>query len=194
MLDFATPLCELAFRYGSDKSPQIKHHYTPWYYEVFSGRRNTIRKVLEIGVGGEAEMRWTGVPGYVTGASVHMWSDFFPKALIYGADIREDTVFHEGRIQTFQCDQSDPAQLLQLLAHTGTDIDLCIDDASHQVAHQILTAQTLMPLLQHDVLYIIEDVGHPNEVAAGLPEYDCEPIRAWHKSSRDDQLLIVKRK
>lgn len=40
----------------------------------------------------------------------------------------------------------------------GTDFDLIIDDGSHQVEHQILTANTFMPLLGPRGIYVIEDI------------------------------------
>ena len=190
---FATPLCELAFKYGSDKCPKIKHHYTPFYWEMFKlQQHHEVRKLLEIGVGDQDEMRWTGVPGYVTGASLRMWRDFFPNAQIYGADIKPELVFKEDRIETFQCDQSQEADLLRVIEQTGTDLDVVIDDGSHRREHQVFTCRTLMPLLPKNVIYIIEDVGHPGEVSAQLPEYNCQVFRPRHMATHDDRLLIVR--
>lgn len=42
-----TELCELAYKYGTDKCPQIKHFYTPYYYKLFKDRRLSVKKVLE---------------------------------------------------------------------------------------------------------------------------------------------------
>ena len=84
-------LDQLALKYGADKCPQIKHGYTPYYYNLLNDRRLTIKKVLEIGAG--------------EGASLRMWSDFFPNALVYGADNQDNRVFKEDRIEVFKCDQ-----------------------------------------------------------------------------------------
>lgn len=193
MPNFETPLCELAFKYGSDKCPQIKHNYTPFYYNFFKDKRDQIRKILEIGVGDQEEMRWTEVPGYITGASLLMWRDFFPLAQIYGMDIKEGCVFKADRIETFQGDQSKEADLKNILEKIGGDIDLVIDDGSHLPDHQVYSCQVLMPLLKKDVVYIIEDVGHP-EIAERLTEYDCEIPPFNHRVRRDDRLLIVRNK
>ncbi len=191
MPDFQTPLCELAYRYGSDKCPQIKHHYTLFYYALFKDRREQIKKVLEIGVGNMDDMRWTGRP-YQIGASLFMWRDFFPNAQVFGADIRPECIFEDGRVKTFACDQSRPEELQWLLAQTGEDLDVVIDDGSHQPADQVLTCKVLMPMLRQDVIYAVEDVGH-SEIAAQLSEYVCEFINPWRRKNRDDRILLVRK-
>jgi len=183
-----TLLDDLALKYGSDKTPTIKHHYTQWYYPYFENKRNDIKKLLEIGIGDAIEMAWTGVPNYQTGASLRMWRDFFPNATVYGADIKDLTV--EG-IKTFQCDQSNVEGLKAIIAEIGGDLDVVIDDGSHRADHQVITCLTLMPLLQHSVTYVIEDVGHP-EIKSQLEAYNVEEIRFRPRTNRDDRLLIVK--
>lgn len=188
---FETPLCELAYRYGSDKCPQIKHPFTPFYYELFAPIRDRVRKVLEIGVGDADEMRWTGVPDYQTGASLRMWRDFFPLAQVYGADIKPSAMFQGDRIETFQCDQASAGSLWHLLDRTCTDLDIVIDDGSHIPAHQVFTCNYLMPLLKRDVLYIIEDVGHP-EIMEQLQGYHCHAVRRSRQRYKDDRLVVVR--
>ena len=78
-------LSELAFKYGTDKCPQLNHAYTPFYYELLKDKRQSIKKVLEMGIGNR-ELQKKYFPHCVTGASLFMWKDFFPNAQIYGAD------------------------------------------------------------------------------------------------------------
>src|SRR3990167_2538711 len=106
-------LDKLALKYGSDKCPQIKHSYTPYYFNLLKDKQETIKKVLEIGAG--------------EGASLRMWSDFFPNALVYGADNQDGRIFKEDRIEVFRCDQSSKKDLVDLTTKTGSDIDLVID-------------------------------------------------------------------
>lgn len=192
-----TPLCEIAIKYGTDKCPFINeryvHPYTPFYYELLKERRESIRKVLEIGIGYPSP-KFRKERNYVMGASLRMWRDFFPNAHVYGIDIRPDIIFQDERISTFLCDAYDGNQLSELLKKIGTDIDLVIDDGSHKAEHQIFTAKALMPALKDDVIYIIEDVADRRRVIAGLTEYEC--VLAPLKFTRrfDDKLLIVKRK
>jgi len=90
---------------------------------MFKDRRMTVRKVIEIGLCGD--------PYYVVGASLYMWKEWFPNAKIFGADIDAELMFSDERIETFLCDQSSDNDLKNLIQHTGTDIDLFIDDGSH---------------------------------------------------------------
>ena len=35
-----TELCDIAFKYGVDKCPQINHAFTPFYYNLFKDGKN----------------------------------------------------------------------------------------------------------------------------------------------------------
>ena len=70
-----TPLCKIAFKYGTDKCPQVGHNYTPFYYELLKDKRKTVKKVLEIGIGSPETMPG-GPKHYQKGASLLMWRDF----------------------------------------------------------------------------------------------------------------------
>jgi len=189
-----TELCDIAFKYRTDKCPQIRHSYTIFYYELLKDHRNSIKKVLEMGVGyrvGRGEPR----PDHPIGRSLYMWRDFFPNAQIYGADIVTETVFKDGRIETFLCDETKKEDLAALIEKTGSDIDLFIDDGSHITEHQIFLCQNMMPLLKKDVIYIIEDVKFPPVVMNALSDYDCF-VPKYHRPTRVsyDNLIIVRRK
>jgi hypothetical protein len=184
------PLSKLAFLYGSDKCPEIKHNYTPFYYEFLKDKK--IKKIFEIGVGDAEEMAWAQVPNYQTGASLKMWRDFFPEALVYGMDIKPNCVFEEGRIKTFLGDHNRRGDLENIVSQVGSDIDLFIEDGSHRPDDQVFVCRTLMPLLKRDVIYVIEDVGHP-EITERLSEYDCF-IPNFKRCRRDDRLIVVRNK
>ncbi len=184
-----TELCKIAFKYGTDKCPQIKHSYTPFYYKLLKSKKHSIKKVLELGIGHYRNMKNFEVIYDPTlkrylhrGASLYMWRDFFPEAQIFGADIIPDAIFSDDRIKTFLCDERKKEDLKKLIQDTGPDIDLFIDDASHHVDDQIFAAQTIMPLINKNVIYIIEDVGHSKKISKELDEYDTyvPPIpRKW---------------
>lgn len=195
-----TPLCKIAYKYGADKCPQLKHAYTPFYYKLLNGKRKSIKKVLELGIGYYKNMQHVEVvydPGlkryYHRGASLKMWRDFFPNAQIYGADIRPQTLFEDERIKTYLCDERKREDLVKLIENTGSDIDLFIDDGDHHLHHQIFTCQTLMPLLKKDVIYIIEDVTHSKKLVKALSNYDC-----WTPQisilGGNDQVVVVRSK
>ncbi len=192
MKAFETPLCELAYKYGTDKCPQIKHNYTPFYYKLLKDKQKSIKKVLEIGLG--TEYVWQKYPTRIDGASLYLWRDFFPNAQIFGADILTELVFKDGRIETFQCDQSKIEDLKNLIQKTGSDIDLFVDDGSHIPNDQVLTCLTLMPMLKKDVIYIIEDVADPT-IAQNFKDYNCySPTIRDSKYYSDDALLVITNK
>ena len=168
---------ELAFKYGSHKCPEIGHSYTDFYDHLFAKRRDSIHKLLEIGAG----------------ASLYMWRDFFPKAKIYGIDIKKKLVFKKGRIQTFLCNQADPVKLTKLIKKIGSDIDIVIDDGSHEPQDIITSCQTLMPLLKKGVIYIIEgtDRVSAGTVMDNLKNYNRRQWRRSRMRSYSDRLIMV---
>lgn len=186
------PLSELAFKYLSDKCPQIKHPFTPIYYDLLKDKRNTFRKVLEIGIGyREMALKWRD---YRTGASLLMWREFFPNAQIYGIDILERALYQDDRIESFICDQTKEADLNDLIRKIGSDIDLIIDDGSHLTNDQIFSCKILMPMINKDIIYIIEDVSEPDKIVNALQdEYNCQ-VPKIRRRFRDDNLVIVTNK
>ena len=205
-----TELCKLAYKYGTDKCPQLKHSYTPIYYEMFKDIRESVKKVVEMGIGYYKTMAHVAViydkglkRYYQKGASLKMWRDFFPNATIYGADIAPETIFDDERIKTFVCDERKEEDIVGLVKQTGIDIDIFIDDGSHQWQHQAYLAKTILPYLKKKVVYIIEDVGFPQHIIDELKNYECSIPRlpyTLYKVGRiknkipKDRLMIVKNK
>jgi hypothetical protein len=156
-----TELCELAIKHGTDKFPF--HNYTKHYHEMFKDRRDTVKKVLEVGIGDDS-MKNT-IPDYVPGASLRMWEEYFPNAEIFGIDNNPNSLVHTWRIKSFQCDQGDPVQLQGFMASVPKGFDLIVDDGCHVPEVQILTARILFPLLAPRGIYVIEDVWpYPSQV------------------------------
>ncbi|GAA1231671.1 class I SAM-dependent methyltransferase [Prauserella halophila] len=141
-------LAALAVRYGSDKWGM--HNYAPHYQWHFGPMRQLPITILEIGVGGYHDP--TG-----GGASLRMWRDFFPQALVYGIDIVDKSTHDEGRVRTFRADQSDPDSLATVLDEIG-DPDIIVDDGSHISKHVIDTFTCLFPRLRPGGKYVIEDL------------------------------------
>lgn len=195
-----TPLCKIAYKYGTDKCPQLKHSYTPFYYELFKDSRQKVKKVLEMGIG-----YFSGMPKktvffdprlqriYHRGASLYMWRDFFPNAQIFGADDHPETLFEDHRIKTYLCDERKKEDIVRLIKKTGSNIDLFIDDGNHNSRRQIFLAKILMRRLKKDVIYIIEDVYYPEKILSALSDYDCQ-VSQFTPKFREDRLIIVKHK
>lgn len=193
-LTFQTELCEIAYKYGTDKCPQIGHLYTPFYFELLKDKRDSVRKVVEIGIGTPKYMHYESTH-YVTGASLYMWRDFFPHAMVYGADVLPESLIEDERIKTFFCDETKKEDVERLIGEVGGDIDLFVDDALHVKELQIALCKMVMPMVKRDVIYIIEDVGFPNTITAALSEYDClvKELNYTAKTSGPKNRVIVVR-
>jgi len=145
------PLSELARKYGSDKggdhliAGDTCHRYTEAYHELFKDRREDVKNVLEIGVN--------------YGCSLRMWRDYFSNAMIFGLDSNEACLFAEEGIKCFAADQYNEQDLLDVMKKLGNQkMDLIVDDGSHEPAHQIFSAQVLLPFLAKNGYYVIEDL------------------------------------
>ena len=167
---------KLGLKYGTDKV--TKHNYGDTYFELFKDRRNEVKKVLEIGV--------------AEGAGLFMFRDFFPNAIIYGAEIdrkRVASLQGQERIEVFEVNQASEDDLINLINEIGGDIDLVIDDGSHKPEDQFLTAFHLMLLLDTNVTYVIEDVADLHLVDR-LGNYGAKMVKVGKRY--DDRLIILR--
>ena len=114
-------------------------------YERYLGScRERTESVLEIGV--------------ERGGSLEMWSEFFPRAHVWGVDIKERALqFSDRNITVRIGDQGDETFLASLVEETGP-LDLILDDGSHQFHDQRSTLLDLWPHLQPGGIYIVEDI------------------------------------
>jgi hypothetical protein len=119
-------------------------HYFPIYAESFERFRGRPVRILEIGV--------------YRGGSLDMWRWYFgQEATLIGVDIDErarevsapDHIVEIG-------DQTDPAFLRSLSEKYGP-FDIVIDDGGHEMQQQIVTAETLFPLLADGGVLLTED-------------------------------------
>ncbi len=182
-----TRLCELAEKYGCDKTASIFHDYTTFYDSLLRDRK--VKRVLEIGIGNMACM--SHMKEYKPGASLRMWRDYFPGAEIWGVDNDPGVMFQESDIHTTYCDQSAGVSLSYVARLLGGKFDLILDDGSHQLEHQALTANMLVPrLLSPTGVYVIEDVIWRKELYSLLP-FPTEVKIFNLKRTPDDCLFII---
>lgn len=153
-----TELCSIFEKYKADKCPAILHSYSPAYYELLKDIKYTAKNVLEIGIGTVPLMEGVGIANYVPGASIKGWRDFFPNATVYAVDIEESVMFTENRIVTDVVDQSSVDSIRKFTSKVDTKFDFIIDDGSHLINHQIISAYELVNNLKDDGIYIIEDI------------------------------------
>ena len=142
------PLTRLAIKHGTDKWGP--HFYTPVYHALFAHLRDRPIRLLEIGIGGYSIKS-------VGGASLAMWTDYFPRGEITGIDIAEKRLKLDPRVKYYQGSQDDPAFLQSICGERGP-FDIVIDDGSHVPKHVVASFNLLFPPLADGGLYVIEDV------------------------------------
>lgn len=169
-------LNQLFEKYGSDKGgfldkspfPWDTHTYGDIYSLLFDHCRERVEDVFECGIGSTndvfaANMSEAGNPG----ASLRAWRDYFPNARIVGADIDEEVLFSEERIETFFVDQLDEASILDMWEKAGPrKFDLIVDDGLHTVRAGLTFFEHSFARLKDDGIYVIEDVERK-----ALPEF-----------------------
>lgn len=162
-------IASLCDKYGSDKGSLetvgrhynwSPHSYSEIYTILFEPRKNLVTRVFECGLGTNfgdtpSNMSLNGKPG----ASLRVWRDYFPNALIIGADIDKRVLFSEDRIATFYVDQTDPLSVQSLWNDVNLDdFDIMIDDGLHTFEAGICLLENSFSRLAANGVYIIEDV------------------------------------
>lgn len=150
-------LDDLAIKHKADKS-SLYHNFAVKYDRLFSSIRETATSILEIGV--------------AQGQSVKMWCDYFPNAVIHGADIDPNSKVCESyspRIKFHLTDQSNDIQLKDL--EPFGPFDVIIDDGNHWWKEQILSFQMLFPFVKKGGIYVVED-----SCTSYWPEYNNHPV------------------
>lgn len=170
-----TKLCDLAKQYGTDKGAQENGGwgYTPAYDQVLGNMGpDQVRNVLEIGICG-----YRDIPNNVVGASLFMWKDYFPNAIIHGLDNDGRFIFHnQDRIRTALCDAYNAEDLSRVLKDwLVPKFEFICDDAVHEPMEQVHLAMMLWPFLVPGGVYAIEDVC-PTKLAGSDLNHMVQPL------------------
>lgn len=161
-------LTNLSLFYGLDKNCRISHNYMPGYENIFKCDKHEIKEMLEIGLGGIYNLNKCVKDGdekrnyYRTGNSLRMWRDYFVNANIYGIDINKELIFSENRIKTFVANQNSEKDLENVMHNIGKELDVILDDGSHDGEHQVFSFIHLNKYLSSNGKYIIEDIQSKN--------------------------------
>lgn len=125
------------------------HNYTHYYDTVLGNCYKAPLKILEIGAR--------------DGASLALWKEVFPKATVYGLDLKQRTAgpFWEKLegVKVFIGDQADKDFLQKEVIPAGP-FDVIIDDGSHLPKPTLTSLETLWPSLNPFGWYVIEDLWH----------------------------------
>jgi spermidine synthase len=123
------------------------HIYTEFYGPFLSARRESVARVLEIGM--------------ADGGSIQMWAEFFPNAEIFGVDIKEsespviEQLKENPRVRLFYEDAYKPKFVNKLKV---LEFDIILDDGSHDMDSWAKFLRLYPKLLADDGILMIEDI------------------------------------
>jgi hypothetical protein len=147
-------------------SDKISLGYGPVYDSILKNLRLNSLTILEVGVGTmipNVPSTMVNVYGengvYKPGASLRAFTEYFPNAMVYGADIQDDCIFEEDRIKTFKFDSTDLVACNDSLQ--DLQFDIIIDDGLHTTDAQVKTFRNLWSRVKPGGYYFIEDVWPP---------------------------------
>jgi hypothetical protein len=208
-LDHRTDLCDIMDKYKSDKASKPDwvdyggHNYTRFYSQIFDEFRNKDIDLFELGIGTNnpsipCNMGESGIPG----ASLRGWKEYFQNANIHGADIDNNILFQEERIQTLFCDQTDPQEIKYMWDKFGKKMDIIIDDGYHNFNANLTFLNNSLSNLNLGGYYIVEDITEIDlykwtREITGLekkyPGYEFSLVKLkW--THADNNLLVIKNK
>jgi hypothetical protein len=147
-------LDDIAKRMNADKS-SLYHNYMDEYQRHLEKWWHAPIKLLEIGID--------------KGNSLRVWRDYFSQAEITGIDINPPLNI-EG-VTCLQGSQADPDFLHKVHREYGP-FNVVIDDGSHFNQHQMISFDTLFPLLVPRGTYVIEDLNCCFWSHTGRPVFD----------------------
>ena len=142
--DYGTNNSMLQYGQLSNTDKVTHHEYHKYYEPVLKPYYNLHGSIVEIGLG--------------TGQSLPMWQNLFKPAHIYGVDKEYENSGND-RYTIYKGDQSNVNDLNDLRKSlTDKNVFFINDDGSHIPEHQLLTFNTLFPILKEGGIYIIEDI------------------------------------
>jgi hypothetical protein len=119
-------------------------HYFPIYTRHFAPYRGRPVRILEIGI--------------YRGGSLDMWRWFFgDQVTLVGVDIDENAKRAADPRHVVEIGDQTDAEFLRRVAEKHGPFDIIIDDGGHEMQQQIVTAETLFPLLRDGGVFLIED-------------------------------------
>jgi hypothetical protein len=157
-------LTSLADRFSTDKNRITRwaHCYARIYDRLLSGRRLSLRCIMEIGLSNTDQ----SLP-----PSVALWQRYFPFCHVIGIDRKDFSGHNNERFSSFACDPSKQNELRAVKAQLEPgSLDVIIDDGSHAAFDQQLTLCELFSLLAKGGWYFIEglDWQPPDQDAANV--------------------------
>jgi hypothetical protein len=119
-------------------------HYFPIYTRHFAPYRGRPVRILEIGI--------------YRGGSLDMWRWYFgDQVTLVGVDIDEDARAASDPRHVVEIGDQTDVEFLRRVAERHGPFDIIIDDGGHEMQQQIVTTETLFPLLADGGVFLVED-------------------------------------
>lgn len=104
-------------------------------------------------------------PNGKPGASLYGWSECFPDARVFGADIDRNILFRTDKIMTFYGDQTNPEVIHQTWTEPSLeeDFDIIVEDGLHTFSANVCFFENSVHKLKPNGFFIIEDIHGTDE-------------------------------
>lgn len=171
------------------------HNYLVCYERYVSSIRDSVKKVLELGIG--------------EGASLIMEAEYFPNCHVHGIDndpLNINSVLNVidvNRISIYNCNYNDNGAFSRTMSSIGGDIDIVIDDGDHSFGAQLNAMSRLAPYLRQGGLYFLEDVhvahglekckNHASSCGLEVLEDYCD-LEYLNRNYNEYHMLIMRRR
>lgn len=156
------------------------HTYPVIYDHLFSSFKNKSINFLEIGLS--------------SGGNIAICSEYFSDINHYGIDI-SDYIQIDRSLFTFYHGSFNDPSVLKLASQRQYDIIL--EDASHQLDHQLESIELYLPMVKEDGIMIIEDIQDVNHLPAIYDKINTEKYFAYtvdlrfNKNRWDDLIVVI---
>lgn len=154
---------------GTDKGTH--HGYHAIYCGFFSTMRESVRRLVEVGIGSKNEKVPQNMgPNYRSGASLYAWQSFFSNAHIIGLDIDSECLVQDKRISSYVFDQlSAKKSIKQLPIDSLESVEILIVDGLHNCFADFSTLQVFIENINPKVVGFIEDISSLNYYLFWVP-------------------------
>jgi hypothetical protein len=166
------------------------HSYLPLYEKLLSGKKNTAKNVLEVGI-------------HMAG-SIKLWNDYFKNAKVYGLDIMHindvwDGIKHNEKIILHtSTDAYNPDFFITNFLNKNIKCDFMLDDGPHTLESMKQFIKLYSNIMTDDGILIIEDVQSwdwidilKNEVPNHLKQYIKIYDLRENKNRYDDIVFTI---
>jgi hypothetical protein len=138
---------------NTDKN--TSHSYLELYEKLLSSKKETAKRILEIGIGDFGEKN---------GGSIKLWRSYFTNAVIYALDIlpisrvMDELVNDETIILFTETDAYNKDFFTSQFLNKNLTFDFMLDDGPHSLESMKQFIQLYSQLMTEDGILIIEDV------------------------------------